>query len=1219
MYFVDILLREIATEGLEGITISKLWEHLSYKESQFPWSLDDNSKQFLWSTILSIDSIDVYVNPEPVLSCGPYDRREWLVDDDRGVYYEVPAEYMPPEIFPVATSSEVGSCRFYDRRVKVTEQVRQSEELHSLKNVLAKYRYNGVPTTNCEGLVHAGVSPSTVWYARQKLESLGLIHVQLHMTKVGKLPMSTGPLLNHWRYNRNFPFPHGVIIEKLTRFLNSQPKKACPAVKVRGVLGLNIRGYKRAIKFGLRHQFVTIRNWNFKDYCSFALDKPCEELTEEDMDAVRAKVYGKKPAHVAVVSVIFLKKMFSAETWLADMDKANKRKTGCNGADDAEGSAEEDEVAEAETEALTPFTGLKMECSAISDITTAECSLSATDQSGPSEECGASETVEKSKPPVLLFRNYKRSLAAFPCLNTEESLTVQIARRFLPHEITCAQLFKDTPFEYFAARRVIVGLEHLRVLKIIKRSMDATFVIYRQLYTDEERIASLDGTSQGNGDGVRQLNLQTQRQKRRQFILDYLSEHRVITSVVQLRHLLWEHEAEQGLKIRMDRKSLTRILDELVKEKRVVVKSVKAIVGDLRFLCHPDVGPDDPAIKAALHSLELGVLKRKVKLESCEFEPTAQTIPPISSEVMATVQVKNRGCCPRSRRRLLLHQYLYYVTHVLPPDASPIIPATENRPAVYCDDNSWRRYVGPVAHPDDLPPGWFNVTDVLRSMPCGLYMHLLSSSQLPRIVCRWLGLNEYLCNLTSEEIASIDEELKPSRDDTPLSEMLLFPLNAVSPPGGPHGRVMNWMLSERRLRTMTSYIQELGLQGLITTQEKKVPRLRNLVHLYLHKNATLLDTRAAGPAYRVLTDITHCRLHRFQFNTMEDVSSYWQTCELICQYTRLGHRSVKDELDIQMVPCVIPKYSGDPASVVDDGQLPVISWPKELVKKFKCVNDDGVELRPCGACGFNPADFTHNARNWRAAQFLHKPKTRKKRRRGRARSSSGSSESSDESDNRNPPRYSSYRLPFEKRRKQKCAEECLWPWCDRLFPDSDYPPSFDPHPKVYEDEINSSSPPTAELKKPSGIGCRIGLRSRGVDAEARVLPDNNSSATKTDIDPSIPKDTSRDILEVEPKTRLQRKHAYRNLRHLRRSRTTKKKNEQRPRREVQKNPARAVSDKRMPRRMWSNNEDQLLVICRVASILITGVCPRESLCVSYVVVRDIIRQYIPKLSRIRAS
>ena len=65
------------------------------------------------------------------------------------------------------------------------------------------------------------------------------------------------------------------------------------------------------------------------------------------------------------------------------------------------------------------------------------------------------------------------------------------------------------------------------------------------------------------------LTIENQRQQRKLFILQSLEAQRVFPSLLDLRSRIWAHEESLGLKGRMDRKSLKRIIDDLVREKQL--------------------------------------------------------------------------------------------------------------------------------------------------------------------------------------------------------------------------------------------------------------------------------------------------------------------------------------------------------------------------------------------------------------------------------------------------------------------------------------------------------------------------------------------------------------------------------------------------------------------------------------------------------------------------
>ncbi|KAF8566543.1 hypothetical protein P879_04467 [Paragonimus westermani] len=1280
MHFAGALLQEIAAEGLEGVTLENLWKYLASEDSKFSLGIDQHTKHFIWKTLISMKCLQFYVNPRPDGYTGPFDRRMWLVDNDSGLFYEVPIGFQPRKFHSTDDPLEIGSCPFYTERVDVTDEVRSSDRFHNLENVVSKWgdrlvivasqkerqklllgdrchpgdlsvgsymileaiarnRYNGLPTTNYDGLACCGLNGSSIWYARQRLEALGLVTSQPYLCKFQAQPIATGLLLHHWRYFRQFPFPNMMILEKIATFLKRMPKRACIGPRLRAYLGLSATGFKRTLHFAMRQDFVTADHLPLKDCCSFLLGKPCSQLTEEDYHQF-AKDNSLTRAFPSLAILLIRLKMdatMNVSSWLANFGK-EKRKPRDHRLDDSEFSSEEeaDDEENVEDEFGDRDDQVDLQCPAPSVESSSlptkdvlpvvlpnsgrrsDVSTQSVANSVAPEPSIIGQTQSDPAPVPVTMRAFKRSLAKVPNVNAEDSLPVQFAYHLLPQETTLSSLLKRVQLNYFFGRRIVRAMELLGVVRGIKRSSEATFIVYWQFLTDDERAEFLKAERKSKGalKNVAALNVQTQRQKRRDFVLAYFEEHRVVPSVSQLRHLLWDHEESMGLKTKMDHKSLHRIIEELIKSKLVVVRCLKTIQGERRLLCHPNVAENDPCLATEVQSLDLTMIKKRMRTEQARAADRTllnRDFKQFSEKAMDIVSMR-LITCPRMRRRLLLHEYLFYTLFSLPLDAQPAIPATNTIPAVYYDEYSWRRFVAPLKPPEGMSRGWFSVNELVRSMPFGLYLHLVSMPSMPRIMCRWLGLNEALNKLSSEELARLDDQLMLGREqDVALPELLLFPLYSIQPPGGTMGRLANWLLSQRKLRSMLMLFEELTMHNLITLCDQKGGTgsdeiLR--VYGYYHRNASLLDTRYAGPGYRVLTNLAKCTFIQFRFETQEDVASYWQTCEVICRNTPLGCRSMKGGVDaMEAISTVQPVIHMDKDKVIvhDDGSLPVVKWPKPQ----PTVVVEGHELSPCGACGLYPGDFTYLSRNW-------------DRKPTKTREGDSTEESDQEADEQTtvPTVWtirSTDHVPVH-------PEECFWQWSQRLFQDSEFQAGFDLHPGLAR---NRKGEYVSRYRRKQGFftgSVRYDARQSGRPSstkpgveEQRDLDDTHPDSQLSDVDPSEstisedPTTTRRQLRSLENREtgRLTRSQTNSTRGALNAKKTLKPALKQKPRsRESILNNDMVVS--RAPRCVWSPSEDQLLVVCRVATLVIAGARLREYMCVPYTVIRDILNRYVPQ-------
>ncbi|KAA3679587.1 general transcription factor 3C polypeptide 1, partial [Paragonimus westermani] len=1358
MHFAGALLQEIAAEGLEGVTLENLWKYLANEDSKFSLSIDQHTKHFIWKTLISMKCLHFYVNPRPDGYSGPFDRRMWLVDNDSGLFYEVPIGFQPRKFHSTDDPLEIGSCPFYTQRVDVTDEVRSSNRFHNLENVVSKWgdrlvivasqkerqklllgdrchpgdlsvgsymileaiarnRYNGLPTTNYDGLACCGLNGSSIWYARQRLEALGLVTSQVGLTYLNKssnpcplyavfvlalsmqIPstadchwfaapslalFSSVPISEHDDFREDCHLSktdaqtclrwstsesdtnYFVCLDEGLGNIDQPVLFRCDTSSLHHMyLGLSATGFKRTLHFAMRQDFVTADPMALKDCCSFLLGKPCSQLTEEDYHQF-AKDNSLSRAFPSLAILLIRLKMDAAmnvNSWLANFGK-EKRKPRDHRLDDSEFSSEEeaDDEENVEDEFGDRDDQVDLQCPAPfvessslptkdalpvvlsnpgtrSDVST----QSVVDSVAPEQSIN-DQTQSDPAPAPVTMRAFRRSLAKVPNVNAEDSLPVQFAYHLLPQETTLSSLLKRVQLNYFFGRRIVRAMELLGVVRGIKRSSEATFIVYWQFLTDDERAEFLKAERKSKGalKNVAALNVQTQRQKRRDFVLAYFEEHRVVPSVSQLRHLLWDHEESMGLKTKMDHKSLHRIIEELIKSKLIVVRCLKTIQGERRLLCHPNVAENDPCLATEVQSLDLTMIKKRMRTEQARAADRTllnRDFKQFSEKAMDIVSMR-LITCPRMRRRLLLHEYLFYTLFSLPLDAQPVIPATSTIPAIYYDEYSWRRFVAPLKPPEGMSRGWFSVNELVRSMPFGLYLHLVSMPAMPRIMCRWLGLNEALNKLSSEELARLDDQLMLGREqDVALSELFLFPLHSIQPPGGTMGRLANWLLSQRKLRSMLMLFEELTMHNLITLCDQKdgsdsdEPFLSSQilkVYGYYHRNASLLDTRYAGPGYRVLTNLAKCTFIQFHFETQKDVSSYWQTCEVICRNTPLGCRSMKGGVDaVEAISTVRPIMHTDKDKVIvhDDGSLPVVKWPKPQ----PTVVVEGHELSPCGACGLYPGDFTYLSRNW-------------DRKPTKTREGDSTEESDQEADEQTtvPTIWtirSTDHVPVH-------PEECFWQWSQRLFQDSEFQAGFDLHPGLAR---NRKGEYVSRYRRKQGFftgSIRYDARQSGRTSstkpgveEQRDSDDTHPDAQLSDVDPSEstisedPTTTRRQLKSLENREtgRLTRSQTNSTRVALNARKTLKPALKQKPRsRETSRfrfcylslplpisvlfsgilNNDMVVS--RAPRCVWSPSEDQLLVVCRVATLVIAGARLREYMCVPYTVIRDILNRYVPQ-------
>ncbi|CAH8488745.1 unnamed protein product [Heterobilharzia americana] len=1272
MHFAELLLSEVAVNGLEGVTVNQLWHNLKDDRLSFPWRIDDDSKQFIWSTLMKMRNIRYYVMPRPVALRETFSRIDCLVEMKDGTYYKLPDSLPQVKFFPVTKDGVFGSSEYYEERKDITEVIHNDASCDMLQNVndrwgdtlvlvasqkernrflfgnpniprsfstglyvmveaIAKHKYNGLSTTHYDGLLSSGMATGTIWYMRQKLEKMGVIKSQPYLMKVGKKPVMPGLLLHHRKYYIHFPFPPAIFMDRITQFLLTKPKNKCFGFEIRKFIGITSKGIKRTLKFGARHGWLDVINISFRGACAVILDKNEDDIDDEDMLNLLQKTncaidpHHRYPCMVNLVSLI---KPFSMDSWISECGQGENA-FGFKKCRKEEYDIDSDDAFDEEYEAVDD----QLELSSVKPDNPDNTEFKLKEQQAASSAFDTQISMNtsfclpvSSKVQCLVYA--KRLLAFIPSLNIDESIAVQIVRILIINECTMAELLAVTKTTLSNLRRTLKSLVTIGALKAVKRSMDSTFVLYYSIVTDADRIETLKVKSTKTLPVMQALpTVQTQRQNRRAFVLDYLEKYRVIASEYSLRQLIWDHERSIGLKIRMDRKSLRRILEELIQAKLATIIRTKSLKGDVTFICQPDIKEDDPLILTAIKNMDLAAIrnlplhdeKSTTVVFSADQVSRIEGINPLSSEAM-TIVLHKMPLLPKMRRRSLVHEYLFHVIYGLSDTPCPIKPQTKSEPPVFCDDDTWRRYVAPLEHLRDMKNGWFLIGEVLRGIPFGLYLRLTITTSLPRILCRWLKLDNLLSDLTKEEVEHLDSELTRfynanmiNQKDVPVRDLLRYPLRYVELPGGSRGLLNDWLLSAKKLRTVSAMIEDLsGVTGLVSMQQRNVSQAKTSMLGFLHRRASLLDTRTAVPAYQILTNLEHTEVIQFDFQTAVDVASYWLTCETIARNTPLGHNSCKDKISSEFLPPLIPRVSAEP---VDDGALIVLNWPEEILSKFKNVLSDGTELYPCGACGYHPIDCTYNARNWGATRNV------KSKRKGDAD-------------------RLLYLLEEFTGLDDACgfttpSDEPFWPWFPSLFSDLHVPAVLKPVDTPHVVRRRSCARRSLRNNRPYPDG--NGFNKRNETREVNPVSPNTAERPEARDTDSILKDIRRqNLLDASVNHRNVNQHLSKDLSssenkenvinslssHVLSSFTPSQTVVVRRIRGILKQHGRkqgyAQSGPydlylRAPRCSWSKLEDRLLITCRIASVLIAGETRREYITAPYTFVRDVLHRYIPQL------
>lgn len=154
-----------------------------------------------------------------------------------------------------------------------------------------------------------------------------------------------------------------------------------------------------------------------------------------------------------------------------------------------------------------------------------------------------------------------------------------------------------------------------------------------------------------------------------------------------------------------------------------------------------------------------------------------------------------------------------------------------------------------------LPSGWCVLYDVLCKMPLSVFLALVQIPHEIQIVKDYLG--------------------HPQRRHFPL---IALPTHLAC-----------YFLGNRTFsQRLSRMVESLSSVGLATCLGVTTQTLRRRMVFYLHRRASLLDTREAPPCELVVDTSRVYPVMLFEFSYEEEVCRYWHFAITICLNTRLS-------------------------------------------------------------------------------------------------------------------------------------------------------------------------------------------------------------------------------------------------------------------------------------------------------------------------------------------
>ncbi|XP_059060771.1 uncharacterized protein LOC131853758 [Achroia grisella] len=257
--FKDIIIDEIALEGLEGIGIDLLWRRIEYRASS---QVTNKMKIRFWNYIIDCKCISLYQVPEPVPHIEIIDR--FTIIDEQSGHLKDPEDYIdgPYEYHPV--ENDFGSCANYKKRILLDKEKIKNmsyagvvskynnclvlvasieERWHALAphlpisflsqltpvhfcilELTGKSRHNGQMTVGKTNLTKIVKDPKLLFYNRKMLQDMDLIRV-VFLTQVlaGRGVKSLIVRLKRFYKSIILSMPKVGRIHDLLNYLKDQP------------------------------------------------------------------------------------------------------------------------------------------------------------------------------------------------------------------------------------------------------------------------------------------------------------------------------------------------------------------------------------------------------------------------------------------------------------------------------------------------------------------------------------------------------------------------------------------------------------------------------------------------------------------------------------------------------------------------------------------------------------------------------------------------------------------------------------------------------------------------------------------------------------------------------------------------------------------------------------------------------------------------------------
>lgn len=244
-------------------------------------------------------------------------------------------------------------------------------------------------------------------------------------------------------------------------------------------------------------------------------------------------------------------------------------------------------------------------------------------------------------------------------------------------------------------------------------------------------------------------------------IIEAVKEHQVIDDMTKLMKMICEEENKEDYDVKIDKKSLVRLLQKLAKDN--LVKNIKLTLSangrekNLTFICDPNIDINHTVIKSAVEQAKLkfcllGSQKSKIstkkttdkqqnKQDKSDSKERSQESGKTSSSVNYKYDAKagkRYGLSPKFIRMQTMHVLLFYLVYDHPgvPQVSQCEQVkilrsngydidddlVQEFSTIYNTEVTWKMFVPPLPKHGGWPEGWALFCDVLLGLPLSIFV-----------------------------------------------------------------------------------------------------------------------------------------------------------------------------------------------------------------------------------------------------------------------------------------------------------------------------------------------------------------------------------------------------------------------------------------------------------------------------------------------------------------